>query len=147
MAEIHLGDSAIDFDSNAFLNCNALKSVYIDNLKAWCGCSFDGVEANPLCGSEALYVDGVLTEDIQIPETAAEINGCVFAGCTGIRNVKIPKSVTTIGAAAFRDCTELQSVSIPDGVNTIEESAFYNCASLSQITLPESLEILDTDTS
>ena len=84
---------------NAFCKL-VLKAVYITNLAAWCAIKFDRYWANPLWNAERVFVNGVETQDLVIPDGVTSIGAYAFS-CVKLRSVTIPASVTSIGEDAF----------------------------------------------
>ena len=103
-------------DCDAFFGCTALNSVYVSDMASWCDISFsgDGLSSNPLKYAENLYVDGVLTTDVVIPEGVTQIKTAAFYSFTAMKSVVIPSSVKSINSFAFSGCTGLNSVKIAD---------------------------------
>jgi len=80
-------------------------------------------------------------EEIVIPNTVTNIEGCAFYACP-LEDVIIGNSVTTIGSNAFSYCTNLTNIEIPNSVTKIEDSVFNKCSSLTEVTLSKSLSYL-----
>lgn len=97
----------------AFENCSNLTSVDISDVDAWCGVTFSGKEADPLCYAKKLYLNGKLLENLVISEGVTEIKGNAFNYTTSIKTVTIPTSVKKIGSS-FVNCTGLEGVYITD---------------------------------
>ena len=126
----------------AFYGCSGLEAVYIDDLAAWCGISFEGTShagywANPLYYAGRLFLQGrEVAGDLAIPDGAPRIADAAFYSCTNLTGVAIPGSVTEIGEYAFSKCTNLASVAIPGGVTNIGLCAFDECRSLTGVVIP-----------
>ena len=86
--------------------------VYISDIAAWCNISFGAYDSNPLRTSGKLYLNGVLLENLILPENLSHISGNIFSGCTSIKSVTIPASVTQIGSKAFLDCSSLTIINM-----------------------------------
>ena len=137
--KITIPASVTKIGKHAFSGCIALKSVYINDLTAWCNISFEDSSSNPCCNGSDLYLDGVKITDLVIPNTIMSIGKNVFHGCDSLTNVTIPKGVTIVDDAAFYRCRSLVNVDIPDSVTTIGADAFCFCKSLVKVDLPESI--------
>lgn len=128
----------------AFCKCCNLTSVFISDIISWCNIDFEDYNSNPLCGKsdyfidEELYINGVLVNEIEIPNTVTSIGQYAFANCKNIISAKIPNTVTNIGKYVFSSCDNLESVNIPDNINRIEEGAFSNTGLIS-INIPNSV--------
>ena len=100
----------------------------------------------------ALYLDGTLLEDCELPTSITSIPDYAFQTCN-IRSLTVPDNIDTIGAFAFALCSHLEgdlqidhagigpfafaqsnaplNVVIGDGVRTIENAAFFRDSLLS----------------
>lgn len=117
-------------------------NVYIEDLSAWCGISFENTYNNPLQPNGMLYLNGSLVEDLVIPYGVTEIGPCTFSFCKSIKSVSIPNSVKSIGEDAFYNCPNIKSVTIGNSVEIIDRSAFSWCTSLESVSLPSNLKSL-----
>lgn len=178
LKSITIPDSVTNVGEYAFIDCNSLEAVNINDISAWCGikfgipqagCDNDDVKnysTNPLAYAGALYVQGEIANDIEIPDNVTSIGpfaffGCksltsiilsnnmtsieggTFDGCSNMSSVTIPDSVTSIGKAAFFGCSSLTSLDIPDGVTDIGSSAFSGCGGLTSITIPDGITSIE----
>jgi len=126
----------------AFIGCESLASVHINNLAAWCLIQFEMV-SNPLIYAHHLYLNGVKLTKLIIPNGIKSIEDWTFAGCSDLTNVEFPNSVISIGNYAFNSCTGLTNLHLPNSVTTIGTAAFSGCSSLTNVTLPESITRID----
>ena len=139
LTEVTIPNSVTSIGSDTFYKCTGLTKVNISDLKAWCGITFEDLDANPLYYAGNLYVNNTLVTKLVIPDGITSIGSYAFSGCTGLTEITIPNSVTSIGNYAFRGCTGLTEVTIPDSVTTIGSSAFNGCTGLTEITIPDSV--------
>ena len=95
---------------NTFRNCPDLKKVYITDLAAWCGISFDTDMSNPMYYGAELYLNGQLVTELIIPRGITHIGAYAFSNCTQLTSVTIPVSVEHIGLSAFSKCTQVKTV-------------------------------------
>ena len=107
--------------ARAFYLCDAIKDLYIDDLKTFLAVDFGSPYssssrsyANPMYFADNIYVGGELMEELTIPEGTEKLGRRVFEGMTSLKSITIPSSVTAIGYAAFYDCTNLTAVYITD---------------------------------
>ena len=133
---ITIPDSVESIGNYAFSRCEAIKSVYITDLSAWCNISFGTGSSNPIYHDAKLYLNGVEVTDLIIPEGVTEIPNYAFTHLS-IESVTIPNSVTRIGSNAFEYCALLESVTIPGGVKTVGDSAFRECTSLTDVVMSD----------
>ena len=121
--------------SNAFTGCINLKSVYIDDLSAYCKISFSSTSSVPTYNSAKLYVKGTELTKLTIPEDVTTIKYATFYKCSSIKSVVIGNHVTSIENYTFRYCPAITSVKIGNGVTTIGNYAFANCTALESVTI------------
>lgn len=143
--KLTLPSSIEQIDDCAFAGCKSLEDVYIEDLFSWCKLDFLDSNSfdieNPLYNAENLYVNGVLTRELVIPEGVTSIGDGAFYGFIGIESVKIPKSVKSIGMWAFKDCINLKTVEISSQTPCLEDS-FVNCIGLENIVIPNGVETI-----
>ncbi|MCM1365105.1 MAG: leucine-rich repeat domain-containing protein [Faecalibacterium sp.] len=128
----------------AFEDCTALNRVNITDLSAWCNISYedlgDGFSYTPLRYANNLYINGILTTDIVIPDDIEVISMLAFSGCTSLERITISDNVRIIGLRAFDNCKNLKNVTIGNGVTGIYDAAFYGCSALQNLIIPNSVE-------
>ena len=138
LESITIGNGVTSIGNSVFTGCDSLEGVYITDLAAWCGITFNTFN-NPLYYAHNLYINGELATDIIIPDSVTSIGSYSFNGCSSLTSVTIPDSVTSIGSYSFYGCSSLTSVTIPDSVTSIGEWAFDYCRSLESVTIPDSV--------
>ena len=114
LKEIAIPNGVSSIGEQAFTGCDALSSVYIKDLSAWCRITFSDLASNPLVHGAKLYLDNKEVTELVIPEDITEIKNYAFYGCKSIIKVVIPDHVTSIGNSAFTGCDALSSVYIKD---------------------------------
>ncbi len=160
LESIHLPNSLLEIQYDAFCNCSSLRSISIPpNVKTISPCSFNGClslnainvdRKNPYYLSE----DGILfdkeksillrfppctiNETYTIPSNIIKL-GAAFCDCRNLHSININNGLKSIGCYAFAGCSSLQSISIPNSVTHIEDHAFENCSSLQSISIPNSV--------
>lgn len=117
LTSIALPSSITLIDDGAFLFCDGLTAVYIDDLSAYMNIDIitsQFYSYSPLYYAYNLYLNGELVTDLVIPDGTTEIKDYVFEGGRCFKSVTIPNSVTYIGKRAFGGCTGLTAVNISD---------------------------------
>ena len=112
----------------AFDKCYGLKAVYISDIASWCQINF-GDYFTPLWYATKLYLNGVLVENLTIPDGVTHIGDYAFVWCSGLTSVTVPDSVKNIGNYAFSNCHSLQSLRMPNDVN-VGYGVFSGCYKL-----------------
>ena len=135
LKEIAIPNGVSSIGEQAFTGCDALSSVYIKDLSAWCRITFSDLASNPLVHGAKLYLDNKEVTELVIPEDITEIKNYAFYGCKSIIKVVIPDHVTSIGNSAFYSCNALSSVVIGNGLKWIDSNTFAYCESLSTVVI------------
>lgn len=142
LESIEIPTSITSIGMEAFGGCNNISKVYIKDINSFCSINFeDG--SNPFRSNSALYVNGILLEELVIPNFVTNI-GSVFAGCDSISSVRMHDSVSSLGYFAFGECDNLTTVVLSENLKTIGERAFYFCKNIEHIELPASLETIES---
>lgn len=135
--EIAIPKTITTIGGNAFTN-SSIKSVYIEDMSAWCKIDFSSsltdqfVNSNPLSCGAALFLNGKEIKELIIPEDITSIKKGAFRRCTNITKVVINDNVTSIGPLAFEYCSSLTSLSIGKSVKKIEYHAFFVSSSITE---------------
>lgn len=133
LKSVTIPKSVTAIEGYAFIGCDALESVYIEDLSVWCSTFFANYESNPLMYANKLYVDGVLTNDVVIPDGITCLVREVFLGYEGLTSITLPEGLTTIDESAFMGCINLETVFLPTSITDIGYQAFHNCTSLKTV--------------
>ena len=101
------------FGSNAFKDCDGLKSITIPSSVTSLGyCCFWGCSG--------------LT-NITIPSSVTYLGECCFYECSGLTSITIPSSVTSLGEHCFINCSSLTNITIPSSVTSLGYKCFEDC--------------------
>ena len=75
---------------------------------------------------------------VYLPDSATNLEGSIFNGCTNLKRVRFSPHTTKLPAAALKE-TGIEKITLPEGIEEIASSAFEGSA-LKEITLPQYLE-------
>ena len=117
-------DGVTSIGNSAFSGCSGLNNVYISDLSTWCGIKFGNSSSNPLSCKANLYLNGVIVEDLTIPDGVSTIGSYAFYGCTSLTSVTVPGSVASINNSAFYACTNLIPVYFEGNAPTVYSASF-----------------------
>lgn len=148
LTAVHMPASIKTVGNDAFRNTSNVRSLYIEDLAAWCAIEFYNGNANPLYNVYPsleknwgkIYINGTATTDVVVPEGVTKI-GRSFYGFKAMTSISLPSTLKEIGDQAFANCTKLTTVTIPEGVEKIG-SSFWGCEGLTEISVPGSVKTL-----
>ncbi|MBR3836235.1 MAG: leucine-rich repeat protein [Clostridia bacterium] len=137
LQSIEIPESVTSIGDNAFNFMETVTDVYYTgDIEDWCAIEF-GFDV--FVTGINLYINGVLIENLVIPDGVVDISDYAFQYCVSIKNIEFPKSIKTIGSGAFCHCKALTRVAVPEGVTILRPFTFFYCDNLSDVTLPKSL--------
>lgn len=116
---------------NAF-NTTAVKKIYFTgDIGDWCRKQW---APQRISKDYKLYFNGILQQNITLPDSIKEISKGTFRGCGSLQSIILSDSVTIIGNSAFYGCYSLKSITIPANVDELGYYVFKGCTSLTSIT-------------
>lgn len=120
--------------TDAFWNIQP-KKVYIDDIGAYCGITFeDGADGNCLTElGQDLYVDGELLTDLVVPEGTEIVNSGAFAKYKNLKSVTFPENTDTIADAYAFAGTPIESVIFLNPKSFAVPDAFANCGKVGSV--------------
>lgn len=126
MTSVSLPSTLKKIDSQAFIECENLRSVYYNgSIDEWLNIEFVSYESNPMLYANDFYTRNdngnvkhnnqkySLLEDIEIPSNISRIGQYQFCGFNSVKDIVIPKNVITIGQGAFSGCSSLEKMTLP----------------------------------
>jgi len=146
--------SVVSISNEAFLNCNQLTSVVVNEGITSIGefafyrCESLKSANMPISVKEIgnrAFTDCQSLLSFNIPQGVKTIGAEMFEGCSALETVDIPSSIESIGSSAFFRCSSLKTIILPEGLKVINGSAFYNCSSLASISIPSSVNSIGSD--
>ena len=103
-----LSDLGIVEDGSGFVDCTALRNVYVDadsrNFR-----SVDGVLYDYNGKTLRLYPAGRTETDYEIPEGVTRVGSWAFSGNASLQKVSLPSTLTRVGNCAFYGCENLKT--------------------------------------
>ncbi|MBR7178430.1 MAG: leucine-rich repeat protein [Oscillospiraceae bacterium] len=131
LRSVTLGSGLESMKRNAFVSCDAIEELHINDLEHWLTMTDIGIDASPQY-ADRLYVNGVLLEDLVIPETVTKVtNRYAFAGVGSLKKLTIPDHVTSFGGFSY--CENLTEVIVGSGVEYIYDGVFHRCTGLETV--------------
>lgn len=102
------------FGSNAFKDCDGLKSITIPSSVTSLGyCCFEDCSG--------------LTS-VTIPSSVTSLGDYCFYECSGLTSINIPSSVISLGQSCFEGCSYLTSITISSSVTSLCKRCFEFCS-------------------
>ena len=153
VTSISLPSSIRTLDTDAFRNVANLKTLYIEDLAAWCTVEIANGNANPIYNvfptntanrGHVYFNNEEVAEELVIPDGVTTL-ARNFYGFKSLTSVTLPETLERLGDQTFANCTGLTSVEIPASVKSIG-SAFWCCTGLETISLSEGLESIGAST-
>ena len=162
--KVYLGKKVFIISASAFIECENLQGVYIDELNPHCR-SIDGVvfskdkkiiqmffnnrkmksyclpEETEEIASYAFYSSDV--KKVVMGDNVKIIGDFAFGECTGLESIYISKNVKEIGKNAFQNCKSLMEINLSDSIEKIGSEAFAECKSIEKIVLPEKIQKIE----
>ena len=115
---------AIHISSGAFLGCNNLNGIWVNENNEYYSSDSSGVLYNKDM-TKLITVPGGLAGTYTIADSVTAIGYEAFGNCSKLTEVVIPASVTSIESGAFLGCTALRDVSF-GGTRTQWEAVVIN---------------------
>ena len=142
LTQATLPDSLKTIGIRAFEGCDNLEYIHISDIAKWCRIIFDDGVSQPLNNKKCkLCINGIILEDLVIPDNVKEISQLAFYGYQFLKSVVINDVVTELYANTFYNCSNLKSITLGKGINNIVRSPvmpiFDGCSSLENIMVNE----------
>lgn len=83
---------------------------YGGTVTQWCNINFSGPSANPCFNGADIYIEGVLLENLTVPNDVTLINVAAFAYNDNLTQITLAKTITNIGSYAFENCNNLTTI-------------------------------------
>ena len=131
-----ISESLVSIGERAFRLSEPLKVLNISNLESYLNAGYGA--SLSLSDDAKLFINGVETTELVIPEGVTSIPSYAFYGFNMLTSVSLPSSVETIEDHSFESCRKLNNVSIKEDskLTSIGNYAFQSC-NISSITIPK----------
>ena len=145
---VELPDSLTEISSEAFYNCNGLKSVVIPkNVReignsAFGFCySLEDVLVEHGVGLVGAYAFSHCRKLKTLVSGAEEIGDSAFYECGALENLSLNEGLKSLGQTVFSpSCTNLTAIILPEGVTNIGRGCFGRLPLLRSVRIPGSME-------
>ncbi len=138
MEEVIIPKTVMNINKNAFLNCTALRSVYIIDREAQeiADADLTLIYRSAFQGCTALEL--IDLTNVKVVTLGVE----ALKGCTSLKEIKKMSAIGTAFDSAFEGCTSLVNVDLT-GMHVAGNSVFAGCTSLADVTTGEFTAIGD----
>ena len=135
---IYIPKSVRVVENLAFENCNAIVSVFIEDIKSWINIKFANNKSNPLFqGRGDLYLNDKKISELVIPSDSSAIKRNAFNGLS-VDRIVFPDSLRKIGELSFANNQFVQSIEFgkDSKLKSIDASAFIHCYKIKSVVFP-----------
>lgn len=132
LKSIYIPSNVESIADNAFLLCNALAEITVDEENKYYSAS-DNVLFNKDKTKLVRYAQDKSDTAYSIPNCVKEMSERAFDGAKNLTRISIPYGVTNLSYGAFRDCEALAEIYIPKTVTGVGTFAFENCNSITDV--------------
>ena len=111
LTSVTIPNSVNNIGNSAFNGCSIGTINFTGSIENWCNKKWSPASiSNNL--KYKLKINGVLQENVVIPNSVTSIDNNAFYGCSSLTSMTIPNSVNNIGNSAFQGCSSLTSVTV-----------------------------------
>ena len=150
ITSVSIPPSVKTIGANAFLKCDSLERVEIQDVAVWCNIAFENVYSNPMSNTipEAwwddqevtVFVNGTPVTQLDVPEGVTSIGDYAFAGAS-FDHVIVPNTIVSIGKSAFSH-SGLKEVVLPENMESLGTYAFCDCLALKKVQISAGLKVI-----
>ncbi|MBR2444274.1 MAG: leucine-rich repeat protein [Clostridia bacterium] len=124
---LNIPSSVTSINADVFKSCNIVN--FLGSLEEWCNISFT---SSNISNHYTLKMNGVMVEEIVIPDSITKLSANTFRGCSSIVSVDLNK-VEQVGDFAFYACKNLSTIKIGSSLKKIEGTPFFLTSSSSNV--------------
>lgn len=157
LEEVVLPTTLTKIGVGAFVGCNKLKKINLENVKFINESAFDGTVSpryEDSCKLEQVDLSSIVAigsyafrnneiGSLLLPASAQSLDVGAFYGNAKLNSVEFKASQIKIGEEVFRGCTKLSRININAAV--IPSRAFYGCTALENVTLGKDVVIIEEE--
>ncbi len=107
LTSVTIPNSVTSIGVGAFQNCRIVSINFTGTIEEWCNKSWSPTQ---ISSGYQLFINGVLQENVTIPNSVTNIGGNAFNGCSNLKNILFGTSVKVIEASAISNCPALETI-------------------------------------
>ena len=145
LEEVVLPKSLIRIGVGAFLGCEKLTKINLENVKfinekAFSGCALEAIELDSVVAIGNYTFEDCKLNHVELPESSQSLGIGAFFNNKQLLSVVFEAPKIKIGEYAFAGCSQLKKININAAV--IASYAFFDCTQLKDVTLGKDVSIV-----
>ena len=145
LEEVVLPTTLVNIANGAFIGCEKLKKINLENVKfinekAFYGCALTEVKLDSVVAIGNYTFDGCKLASVTLPESSQSLGIGAFQNNAELARVEFKADRMKIGSAAFQNCVKLKAIDVNAAV--ISSYAFNGCSQLSQVKLGKEVAVI-----
>jgi len=138
IVEIQIPDSVKEIKQRAFLDCENLKKIVVDNNNENYTSDQSGVLFNK-DKTILIVTPGGISGKYTIPDSVERVSDYAFYGCAQLKDISLSDNIDQLGKYAFGYCNGITKIELPNRLVTIGDYAFSGSRALKKIVIPDSV--------
>ena len=125
-----------------------LDEIHIESWENWFNIDFGASRySNPMCCGAPIYVNGVLLEDVVIPESVTELKANVLASCSATGTLIFNSHITfdNISVDALKNMYNITNIQFNNVMTYIPSNIFDSYDSLTNLYLPDNIVLVESN--
>lgn len=145
LEEVVLPKSLIRIGVGAFLGCEKLKKINLENVKfinekAFSGCALETIDLSGVVAIGNYTFENCKINHLELPESSQSLGIGAFYNNKQLLSVNFEAPKIKIGEYAFAGCSGLKQININAAV--LASHAFFDCVKLQDVTLGKDVAIV-----